>query len=126
RRVVLLDLFCDDRHARVAHDHRSRNHDGDFDHGVARPFQSRISRAGGNHRTLLALCRHYLDLSVSAALFAGQTFGRTHRLAQGVTMAARALQAVLTTTVFMSEHIVQPRVYVTIFLALMLGTGLTV
>ena len=26
----------------------------------------------------------------------------------------------------MSEHIVQPRIYVTIFLALMLGTGLTV
>ena len=26
----------------------------------------------------------------------------------------------------MSEHIVQPRVYITIFLALMIGTGLTV
>src|SRR5581483_5014651 len=73
--VVLLDLFCDDRHARAAHDYRLGNNDGDFDHGVARQVQSRISRAGGNLRTLLALCRYHLDISLPAAVFVGKASG---------------------------------------------------
>src|SRR5262249_20551728 len=131
RRAFLLDLFCDDRHARVAHDYRSRDHDGDPDHGLARKVQSRISRAGGNLRLVLALRGYRLDIFVPAALSAGETFGTRRMSVRSPTVregwfGRRALADARASETFMSEHIVQPRVYIVIFLALMLGTTLTV
>src|SRR6185503_4019547 len=67
-RDVLLDLLRDDRHARVAHDHRRGTADISNYLFHARTVRSRVSRSGGGYRTLLALRRYRLDFSVSVAV----------------------------------------------------------
>src|SRR5262249_18615151 len=96
-----------DRHARLAHDYRRRTADV-FDYFFTEGlFRSGVSQPGRGDRTVLALCRHRLDLSISVALSAG-----TPPRARG------ALN--------MSEQIVPVRIFFAIFLALLAGTALTV
>src|SRR4029077_2097852 len=64
----LLALFRDDRHACSAYDYWSGPLDVSGCESLARPILTRISFAGGNDRSLLALCRYCLDLSLSVAL----------------------------------------------------------
>ena len=105
RRDVLLDLLCDDGHARSAHDHRHRCDLSDSVLFLARTIWTGVSQPGRSFRTLLALRRHRLDLSFSVALSTWPASG---------------------TLIDMSEHIVPVRVYLAIFAALMLGTALTI
>ena len=68
RAAFLLAVLCHDRHARAAHDHRSRDFQLSALPRVEGQVHARISHAAGKLRLVLALCGHCLDLSVSVAV----------------------------------------------------------
>src|ERR1700734_4234008 len=105
RAHVLLLLFLYDRFARSAHDHRNRPAHRAYGHGAPRSFHTGVLRAARSKRPLLALRRHHLDFSFSAAL--------SHR---------RALHGGWP---LMSGHIVSVKIYIGIFIALLCLTALT-
>ena len=65
---VLLAILRDDRDARSAHDHRGFAADDPADPGVGRKIRGRPRGAHREFWAVLALCRHCLDFSVSAAV----------------------------------------------------------
>ena len=67
---IFLDLFCDDRASRPAHDRRPWADDVAVVDGLEGLLYGRLLYAGRDVGALLALCRYCLDLSVPAALFA--------------------------------------------------------
>ena len=68
-RDLLLAVLGDDRTARAAHGHRHRPGYLDRDRGMhAERLLPGVLQSGGKRRTVLALCRPGVDLSIPAAL----------------------------------------------------------
>jgi hypothetical protein len=66
--MVLGALLPDDRPARASHDHRPRHPGVDAVVGLERNDHQRVLEPNRDQRTLLALRRHRVDLSVPTAL----------------------------------------------------------
>src|SRR5262249_11446893 len=97
---LLQPVFCDDRDARASHGHRHR-HAGDSHRArMAGAVPVAVLHAGRARRSLLALRRHRVDLSLSAAL--------------------------LDPGGLMSEQVVPFKIYAVIFATLLLLTLVTV
>ncbi len=69
RADFLFPLFRDDWNARAAHDYRFRNLQLFAVSGMEGPIHAGVSHASRKLRLVLALCGHYLDLSVSVVVF---------------------------------------------------------
>ena len=63
-----FSLFCHDRHARAAHDHRHRHSRLHDLAGARRSLYHRPCNLRRELRPVLALCRHHLDLSLCAVV----------------------------------------------------------
>ena len=119
---VFLPLLRHDRHARAAHDHRHLDSGIHDRPSASRSIHNRARDLCRKFRPVLALCRYRLDLSVPAAVFDQQVLkGKDGMSEQGT-----RLNNIERREHEQEHHIVSPFIYLTILLALLLFTGLTV
>src|SRR5207245_309203 len=109
---LLFPLLRDDGPPRTPHGHRHRPDDGASRARAPRSIQPRLLRAGRDLGPLLALRGHRVDLPVPAAL----SHRETPEMSRQSTLDSRQTE---------TEHVVPVRVYVGIFVALLVLTATT-